>query len=228
MLDGKKNRYGRTAARQHRTLGRARRPATTTIDIHCHIVVPAGAQLAGPTRRSWQRCRWHIFANAATKEINALQEKDRAKVMVDMDRGCSTWKPWASTSGRRAGPRRNAITALTPTIGSGPIGLSTKASRNSCRAARPLRWPWRHDDAGSGSGCRRTRDRRHKARAKGRSDPDQCQWWRAVGPEISVRSSRRRAVGSVHHVASQRLYRRAAVYRISISTTWSAIRWRQR
>ena len=84
MLDGKKNRYGRTAARQHRTLGRARRPATTTIDIHCHIVVPAGAQLAGP-HVDLAKVPLAYFANAATKEINALQEKDRAKVMVDMD-----------------------------------------------------------------------------------------------------------------------------------------------
>ena len=84
MLDGKKNRYGRTAARQHRTLGRARRPATTTIDIHCHIVVPAGAQIAGP-HVDLTKVPLAYFANSATKEINALQEKGRAKVMVDTD-----------------------------------------------------------------------------------------------------------------------------------------------
>ena len=84
MLDGKKNRYGRTAARQHRTLGRARRPATTTIDIHCHIVVAAGAQVAGP-HVDPTKVPLAYFANSATKEINALQEEDRAKVMVDVD-----------------------------------------------------------------------------------------------------------------------------------------------
>ena len=84
MLDGKKNRYGRTAARQHRTLGRARRPATTTIDIHCQIVVPAGAQIAGP-HVDLAKVPLAYFANRATKEINALQEKGRAKVMVDTD-----------------------------------------------------------------------------------------------------------------------------------------------
>ena len=35
MLDGKKNRYGRTAARQHRTLGRARRPECLTHRCDC-------------------------------------------------------------------------------------------------------------------------------------------------------------------------------------------------
>jgi aminocarboxymuconate-semialdehyde decarboxylase len=84
MFDGKKNRYGRTAARHHRTLGRARRPATTTIDIHCHTVIPAGAQIAGP-HVDLTKVPLAYFANSATKEINALQEKDRAKVMVDID-----------------------------------------------------------------------------------------------------------------------------------------------
>ena len=34
-----KNRYGSSAARIHRALGRARRPVTPTIDIHSHILV---------------------------------------------------------------------------------------------------------------------------------------------------------------------------------------------
>jgi aminocarboxymuconate-semialdehyde decarboxylase len=84
MLDGKKNRYGRTAARLHRTLGRARRPSTTTIDIHCHIVVPAGADIARP-HLDLSKVPLAHFANAATKEINAAQEKDRARVMTRVD-----------------------------------------------------------------------------------------------------------------------------------------------
>ncbi|MBR0775161.1 amidohydrolase family protein [Bradyrhizobium diazoefficiens] len=84
MFDGRKNRYGRTAARKHRALGRARKPSTTTIDIHCHIVVPAGAQVAGPHVDRTKLPLVH-FASAASREINAAQEKDRARVMVDID-----------------------------------------------------------------------------------------------------------------------------------------------
>jgi aminocarboxymuconate-semialdehyde decarboxylase len=84
MYDDKKNRYGRTAARQHTALGRARRPSTPTIDIHCHIAVPAAGQVAGPHVDLTKVPLAH-FADDATKAINALQEKDRSKVMVDMD-----------------------------------------------------------------------------------------------------------------------------------------------
>jgi hypothetical protein len=44
----RKNRYGRTAARIHDADGLARRPSSTTIDIHAHIVVPQAAKLAQP------------------------------------------------------------------------------------------------------------------------------------------------------------------------------------
>jgi aminocarboxymuconate-semialdehyde decarboxylase len=84
MLDGRKNRYGRTAARQHRTLGRARRPSTTTIDIHCHIVVRAGAEIV-KSHLDLTKVPLAHFANDATKAINALQEKDRAHVMGNVD-----------------------------------------------------------------------------------------------------------------------------------------------
>ena len=45
MID-RKNRYGRTAARIHDADGLARRPSSTTIDIHAHIVVPQAAKVA--------------------------------------------------------------------------------------------------------------------------------------------------------------------------------------
>ena len=45
MID-RKNRYGRTAARIHDVDGLARRPASVTIDIHAHIVVPQAAGAA--------------------------------------------------------------------------------------------------------------------------------------------------------------------------------------
>jgi aminocarboxymuconate-semialdehyde decarboxylase len=80
MITGK-NRYGLTAGRSHVTDGRARRPSTATIDIHAHIVVPAGAAIAQP-HVDLSRIPLAHFADAATKELNALQEKDRAGIMT--------------------------------------------------------------------------------------------------------------------------------------------------
>lgn len=77
-----RNRYGRTAARIHDADGRARRPSSTTIDIHCHIAIPAASAHAGP-HLDLARVPLAHFADAPTREINALQEKDRAKIMVD-------------------------------------------------------------------------------------------------------------------------------------------------
>jgi aminocarboxymuconate-semialdehyde decarboxylase len=84
MFADRQNRYGRTAARQHKALGRARRPSTTTIDIHAHIVVPAAAQTAGP-HVDLSKVPLAYFADAATKALNAQQERDRARVMLDLD-----------------------------------------------------------------------------------------------------------------------------------------------
>jgi aminocarboxymuconate-semialdehyde decarboxylase len=84
MIDAK-NRYGRTAARNHDADGLARRPSSTTIDIHAHIVVPQAAKLAGP-HVDLSRVPLAHFANAETKDINAQQEKDVAEVMTTIDR----------------------------------------------------------------------------------------------------------------------------------------------
>lgn len=84
MLGDKVNRYGRTAARQHRRVGCVARPTSTTIDTHCHIVVPDGAKIAGP-HVDLRKVPLAHFANEQTKAINAQQEKDRARVMVDID-----------------------------------------------------------------------------------------------------------------------------------------------
>jgi aminocarboxymuconate-semialdehyde decarboxylase len=84
MFADRKNRYGLTAARRHRALGRARRPTTTTIDIHAHIVIPAAAKEAGP-HVDLSKVPLAHFADAATKALNAEQEKDRARVMTDID-----------------------------------------------------------------------------------------------------------------------------------------------
>src|SRR5437762_4353990 len=84
MID-KKNRYGRTAARIHDADGLARRPTSVTIDIHAHIVVPQAAKLAQP-HVDLSRIPLAHFADAATREINAQQEKDIAEVMTTIDR----------------------------------------------------------------------------------------------------------------------------------------------
>src|SRR5665647_2512818 len=84
MID-RKNRYGRTAARIHDADGLARRPSSATIDIHAHIVVPQAAKLAQP-HVDISRIPLAHFADAATKEINAQQEKDISEVMTTIDR----------------------------------------------------------------------------------------------------------------------------------------------
>src|SRR5271154_2689758 len=84
MIDAK-NRYGRTAARNHDADGLARRPSSTTIDIHAHIVVPQAAKLAQP-HVDISRIPLAHFSDAASKEINAQQEKDVGEVMTTIDR----------------------------------------------------------------------------------------------------------------------------------------------
>ena len=79
MTDSK-NRYGLTAARIHRTNGKARRPSCPTIDIHCHIVVPQASAHAGP-HMDFSRIPLAHYANDATKLVNAVQDKDRALIM---------------------------------------------------------------------------------------------------------------------------------------------------
>jgi aminocarboxymuconate-semialdehyde decarboxylase len=84
MID-RKNRYGRTAARINDADGLARRPSSPTIDIHAHIVVPQAAKLAKP-HVDVSRIPLAHFADAASKEINAQQEKDLGEVMTTIDR----------------------------------------------------------------------------------------------------------------------------------------------
>jgi aminocarboxymuconate-semialdehyde decarboxylase len=84
MID-RKNRYGRTAARLDDADGRARRPASTTIDIHAHIVVPQAAAHAKP-HIDLARAPLARFSDPFSREINAQQEKDVANVMTTIDR----------------------------------------------------------------------------------------------------------------------------------------------
>src|SRR5882724_12941603 len=80
MIDSK-NRYGLTAARIHDADGRARRPSSPTIDVHAHVVIPQAAAIAQP-HLDIARVPLAHFADAATKEINALQDKDISGVMT--------------------------------------------------------------------------------------------------------------------------------------------------
>ncbi|WP_088342707.1 MULTISPECIES: amidohydrolase family protein [Rhodomicrobium] len=84
MITGK-NRYGLTAARIHDADGRARRPSTPTVDIHAHIFVPGGARIAQPHLDPTRIPLAH-FADEATTQLNAQQEKDRAEVMTSYDK----------------------------------------------------------------------------------------------------------------------------------------------
>lgn len=84
MID-RKNRYGLTAARIHDADGRARRPSSPTIDIHAHIIVPEAAL----PHVDVSRIPLAHFADGATKEINAGQEKDIREVMTTIDRRLS-------------------------------------------------------------------------------------------------------------------------------------------
>jgi aminocarboxymuconate-semialdehyde decarboxylase len=84
MID-RKNRYGRTAARNHDADGLARRPSSATIDIHAHIVIPHAAKLA---QRHIEISRSPLthFSDALTQEINAQQQKDVSDIMTTIDR----------------------------------------------------------------------------------------------------------------------------------------------
>src|SRR5580658_2469622 len=84
MIDSM-NRYGRTAARNHDADGLARRPSAVTIDVHAHIVVPQAAALAQP-HIDISRLPLAHFSDAASKEINAQQEKDIREVGTSIDR----------------------------------------------------------------------------------------------------------------------------------------------
>ena len=84
MID-RKNRYGRTAARIHDADGLARRPASVTIDIHAHIVIPQAAALARPHLDPSAIPLAH-FTDTATREVNAQQDRDISEPMTTIDR----------------------------------------------------------------------------------------------------------------------------------------------
>jgi aminocarboxymuconate-semialdehyde decarboxylase len=79
------NRYGLTASRVHRKVGRARRPDTTTIDLHCHVAVPEAGKFASP-HVDFSKIPLAFFADEDTRAVNAIQDRDIAEIMYrDLD-----------------------------------------------------------------------------------------------------------------------------------------------
>jgi aminocarboxymuconate-semialdehyde decarboxylase len=75
------NQYGLTAARAHGRPGRDGRPSSLTVDIHCHVSVPAAADLVRPHLKPDPR------ASVYTEETRILtrrQDADRTPHLTDM------------------------------------------------------------------------------------------------------------------------------------------------
>ncbi len=77
------NSYGLTAAREHGKPGREVRPKSLTLDCHAHIVVPAAAAYAKPHLAA-NADHLTSFASPETKEVAALQSRDRAVNLTDL------------------------------------------------------------------------------------------------------------------------------------------------
>ena len=77
------NHYGATAARTHGRPGREIRPASMTIDMHSHVMVPEAAALVGP-HIDLSTVPLAHFATPNTKALNRKQDADRRPNMVDV------------------------------------------------------------------------------------------------------------------------------------------------
>ncbi len=85
------NKYGPTAARRHGRPGREIRPASTTIDIHSHVAIPAAAAFVRPHLDPASVPLAH-FADPGTRALNQKQDEDiRTRItayderLADMD-----------------------------------------------------------------------------------------------------------------------------------------------
>ena len=78
------NHYGATAARPQGRPGREVRPASMTIDMHSHVLIPEAAALVSP-HVDLRLVPLAHFATDATKALNRKQEADRRPNMTDMD-----------------------------------------------------------------------------------------------------------------------------------------------
>ena len=77
------NHYGATAAREHGRPGREVRPASMTIDMHSHVMVPEAAALVAP-QLDLSTVPLAHFATPNTQALNRKQDADRRPNMVDM------------------------------------------------------------------------------------------------------------------------------------------------
>ncbi len=77
------NHYGATAAREHGRPGRELRPASMTIDMHSHVMVPEAAALVAP-HVDLSTVPLAHFATPDTQALNRKQDADRRPNMVDM------------------------------------------------------------------------------------------------------------------------------------------------
>jgi len=77
------NHYGATAARAHGRPGREVRPASMTIDMHSHIMVPEAAALVAP-HVDLSTVPLAHFATPNTQALNRKQDADRRPNMVDI------------------------------------------------------------------------------------------------------------------------------------------------
>ncbi|MBW8267965.1 amidohydrolase family protein [Caldovatus aquaticus] len=75
------NHYGPTAARAHGRPGRETRPASVTIDIHSHVLVPEAAAFAAP-HLDLSTIPLAHFATPETQALNRKQDADRREVMT--------------------------------------------------------------------------------------------------------------------------------------------------
>ncbi len=76
------NHYGATAARAHGRPGRELRPASMTIDMHSHVMVPEAAALVAP-HVDLSTVPLAHFATPNTQALNRKQDADRRPNMVD-------------------------------------------------------------------------------------------------------------------------------------------------
>ena len=77
------NHYGATAARTHGRPGRELRPASLTVDMHSHVLVPEAAALVQP-HVDLSKVPLAHFATDNTKALNRKQDADRRPNMLDV------------------------------------------------------------------------------------------------------------------------------------------------
>ena len=79
------NHYGATVAREQERPGHELRPASMTIDIHAHILIPDAAEFVEPYLDSTVNPQAH-FAAPETTALNAKQQRDRRVNLLQIDR----------------------------------------------------------------------------------------------------------------------------------------------